>query len=444
MASSSQSTKIALWGYGGYGKELYRIISQVYGDIYQVTAIFDRAFEKGSEVYVDGIPVEPPDVLRESFQEGLFSAVLIGTFAPHFYDKMASQLELWDIPIVRLSGNADLVAAESLNDFWSMGFQVEDKGYRLERCQALYCFVDRHGTQELPVFYDGRGHVVRDMWDDSDLTVDLGMFNFATRVDIEPKTVVDLEGTYCAVARFWGKNYWHFTFQHLDQIAVMERAGFEGLYVLPDVSFAHELVELLGLSSNRIFWASEMQDGVVYRFETVLFLHQDDFKYRGNISAAPLVRIAKRIEERAVSGMDLDSYPKRLFVKRIGTRRLLGAEALLEKHGFTTVVPENLTVREQIRYYHAADVVLTPHGANSTNSIYMQPGSVFIEAFSRSWGFPMCVEALLEKDVHYLSVVAGYGPSESNADPNANYRVDSAVLEMAIRNAICLSETRKR
>ena len=443
MANSSQGTKIALWGYGEYGKELYRAIGQAYSDSYEVTAIFDRASGEEPGASVNGIAVESPEALRERFREGLFAAVLLGTLSPHVSNGMTSQLKSWGIPIVRLGGNADLVTAESLDGYRGTDLQVLDRGYRLEECQALYCFVDRHGTQELPVFYDGCGHVVRDMWDDSDLAIDPGMLNFPMRVDIEPKAAVVLEGTYCAVARFWGRNYWHFTFQHLDQIAVMELAGYTGRYMLPDVSFAHELVELAGLSSDRIFWTSEMQDGEVYRFETVLFLHQDDFRYRGGISAVPLMRAAVQIEERATSGMAVDTYPKRLYVKRIGTRKLVGAQTLLDKYGFTTIVPEELTVQDQIRYFHAADIVLTPHGANSTNSIYMQPGSVFIEAFSRSWGFPACVEALLKKGVHYLSVMAGYSPLEADTNPDADYYVDHSVLEMAIRNAISLSEARR-
>ena len=444
MASVGRSMKIALWGYGDYGKELLTAISQSYSELYQVTAVFDRAYGNKPGAYADGIPVESPDLLRERFREGLFSAVLLGTLGPQICVEMTSQLELWGIPTVRLAGCADLVAAHDLSCCVNAGFQVQDRGYRLEKCRALYCFVDRHGTQEIPVFYDGCGRVVRDMWDDSDLAIDPGILNFTMRVDIEPETAVALEGTYCAVARFWGRNYWHFTFQHLDQIAVMERAGYEGLYVLPDVPFAHELVALSGLSSHRVFWTSEMQDGVAYRFETVLFVHQDGFKYRGDICAVPLMRIATQIEERAVNGMDVGSYPKRLFVKRIGTRRLLGAQALLDKYGFTTMVPEKLTVQEQIRYFHAADIVLTPHGANSTNSIYMRPSSVFIEAISRSWGFPMCIEALLEKGVHYLSVMGGNGPLDPDANPYADYRINCAVLEMSIRDAISLSEVRRR
>lgn len=444
MASGKRRTRIALWGYGDYGKELHRAIGRSYGDSYQLTMIFDRIYGKGLGMIADGVPVESPNALRERFREGAFSAVLIGTLGPHVCAEMTSQLESWGIPIVRLAGCADLVSAEDLCGCANTGFQVQDRGYHLERCQALYCFVDRHGTQELPVFYDGRGHVIRDMWDDSDLAIDPGILNFMVRVDIEPEAAVALGGTYCAVARFWGRNYWHFTFQHLDQIAVMECAGYKGLYVLPDVPFAHELVELSGLTSDRVFWTSEMQDGVVYRFETVLFLHQDDFKYRGDTNAVPLMRIATQIEERAVNGIDIDSYPKRLFVKRIGTRKLEGAQALLDRYGFVTVVPEELTVREQIRFFHAADIVLTPHGANSTNCIYMQPGSVFIEAFSPSWGSPMCVEALLGKGVHYLPVEARYIPEEDrDADPYADFLVDPTVLEMAIRNAMSLSRARR-
>ena len=432
--------RIALWGFGDYGKALYATVNQSYRDLYQVVAVFDRAHETMADAPVDGVRVENPDALLGRFQEGAFESVLIGTLGTHVYLEMAEKLKAWGIPVVHLADCAELVAAEDFDSCIEAEIQLDDEGYCLAECLGIDCFVDRHGTQELLVFHDGRGRVVRNMWDDSDLANDPGLLNFAMRVDAEPIARVDLEGAYCAAARFWGKNYWHFTFQHLDQIAVMERAGFTGVYLLPQTPFSRELVELAGISVNRVLWTSDMQEGVAYRFEKVLFVYPDNYSFRGNVSASPLLRVASRIESNAVDGMDIDGYPKKLFVKRVGTRQLEGVQKSLDEHGFVTIVPDNLTVSEQIRFFHAANIVLAPHGANSTNSIYMRPGSVFIETFGRAWGFPMCVEALLAKGVRYLSVVEDLNRSDQNADRNANYRVSNTLLEMAISNAVRLAE----
>ena len=133
-------------------------------------------------------------------------------------------------------------------------------------------------------------------------------------------------------------------------------------------------------------------------------------------------------------------YHSRVFVRRIGRRKLLGAEELLRKYGFTPIVPEELSVREQMLYFHHADIVLCPHGANSTNSLYMRPGSVFIETFGKNWVYPSCIPTLFLGGVHYLPVVEWPIQSVDQTNGSVDYSIQPPLLEMAIQNAITITE----
>lgn len=177
------------------------------------------------------------------------------------------------------------------------------------------------------------------------------------------------------------------------------------------------------------------------RFERLFVLAQDhrDFDTFSRNSAPALMGAVNRIE--ASLPTLAHGLPKRLFVKRVGTRKLLGADELLERYGFVTVVPEELTVEEQIQHFHAADVVVTPHGANSTNSIYMRPGTAFVETFDRDWGYPWSDDLLLRKGVHYLPVVQARNVPVSSHSSDGDYRVSSPTLEHALRNAIRLAQS---
>ena len=74
----------------------------------------------------------------------------------------------------------------------------------------------------------------------------------------------------------------------------------------------------------------------------------------------------------------------RLYVSRRGTsyRRIVNEEEVLEAlapHGFTSIVPETLTLTEQARAFAGAEVVVGPLGSAVMNQIYCRPGTAVVE-----------------------------------------------------------------
>jgi capsular polysaccharide biosynthesis protein len=90
----------------------------------------------------------------------------------------------------------------------------------------------------------------------------------------------------------------------------------------------------------------------------------------------------------------------------------------LNKLGFHCVVLESLTVAEQAALFHSAKVIVAPHGAGLTNTVFCQPGTKIIEFFSPKY-VNVCYWSLANQvnlDYYYL-LGEGQNPPEG-VDPH--------------------------
>lgn len=75
---------------------------------------------------------------------------------------------------------------------------------------------------------------------------------------------------------------------------------------------------------------------------------------------------------------------KRIYVSRnkAKVRRILKEEILwrvLEKHGFTFVTLENMTIKEQAQLFSNARMIVSAHGAALANTVFCNPGTKILE-----------------------------------------------------------------
>jgi capsular polysaccharide biosynthesis protein len=70
-------------------------------------------------------------------------------------------------------------------------------------------------------------------------------------------------------------------------------------------------------------------------------------------------------------------------LRRVVNEDLL--EGWLESQGFKIVCPETLSFPEQVHLFRKARVVVAPHGAGLTNTVFMPPDSTVIELFPPSF-----------------------------------------------------------
>ncbi|MEG5066506.1 tetratricopeptide repeat protein [Microcoleus sp. B3-A4] len=81
------------------------------------------------------------------------------------------------------------------------------------------------------------------------------------------------------------------------------------------------------------------------------------------------------------------SYPKRIYISRSKARyrRVLNEEdvvEVLENFGFVSILPESLSLAEQIAHFYHAEVIVAAHGSGLTNTIFCSQGTKVIELVS--------------------------------------------------------------
>ena len=99
--------------------------------------------------------------------------------------------------------------------------------------------------------------------------------------------------------------------------------------------------------------------------------------------------------------------------------------------------PEELPVTEQMNDFRSADVVLCPHGANTTNSLYMRAGSPLNETFGKTWFCPCCVETAACSGVRYFPVTKTPDARQEMDGIFRDHTIDMQLLEQTVRGRSC-------
>ncbi len=411
---------IALWGYGYYGHDLEAIVSECWNDCYQITSILDARFSELSGSCP--IRIENPEEVGALYEKGIFDAVLIGIYDHQSASQVQSILKHKGIPILRLEEQKNYYSPDQFEHL-TPDIPFSRDGY------VLYLYPEQFlcTTPDPDVFFitDRKGRINDAYWDDYQKQSE-PVAQFGRPVLSFPETV--LNGDWCFLARLYSENYWHFTYEVLDKLWLMERAGFSGSYILPHTEAAESYTSFLGISRKRIFWTQDLERGKTYRFEK-LYCPVPCGKSRA--SAAPvLVEAAGEIIKQLPASTK--TYPDRIYVKRTGTRKLRLSQAVLDEYGFVTIIPEELSIEEQIRYFAHARVVLSPHGANTSNSLFMGKGTVLIETFPLHYSNPCCLETLALQDVAYLPITELHNVGKEDHGMYSDYSISKLQFRMAM------------
>jgi len=174
-------------------------------------------------------------------------------------------------------------------------------------------------------------------------------------------------------------NYYHWMIDYLTRLWPLENGGVTDYKLLVPAKmtpFQRQSLQLLGFSEDRL--VPFAQDH--WEIESLLIPSLAQ-AYRF------LPQACQWLQTKLLSTLDglEDSSPKKLFISRqlASKRRLLNEdqlwELLLGPAGFVRVFPETMTVADQARLFHGADVVVSPHGAGLTNILFMRRDTLVIE-----------------------------------------------------------------
>ena len=422
--------KIAIWGYGKYGRRMFESLTRFCSDEYDVVRVYDAAFQglKHTEGNM-ALQIHNPEELLEDYKNGLFEKVFISIV--YASQKPKQFLRENSIPELCLGGPEDLSPLSSFEQ-GIKPFEIDRAGYDFYVIKNLYGALANYESVGMMYLFDDNGRVVKEHRDQFDPEyTELYCYPFVLRRSKVEK--VFLEGQYCILTKKHSNNYWHFTYSNLEVVWLLEKAGFQGKYVVPDLEYGFELLRLLDVPSERIVPLSAFEHNKIYVFQEVFYVVNINPYGEDHVYGTPvLLEATEYIKKKLPVNPEL---PKKLYVKRIGKRKLLEADKVLAEYGFTTMIPEDYSVKEQMTLFYNADIVFCVHGANSTNCLYMRKGTVFIEAFSSYWMNRCNLFALAAEGINYLPACSLKTVRENKDGAFRDFTFPDLLLHMTIRNA---------
>jgi capsular polysaccharide biosynthesis protein len=194
-------------------------------------------------------------------------------------------------------------------------------------------------------------------------------------------------------------SYFHYLTDVLPRLALLEEleADVDLIYLPASLSFQRQLLELLGIPSERIIDADRVRH---LQAATLVVPGLPDV----DLKIPPWV--VAFLRDRLLPSASAPVPGRRLYITR-GSRR--GSRTVtneveileaLEPCGIAVIDPGAMPVAEQIRAFSEAELIIAPHGAALTNLAFASPGASVVELLAPDyvqgcyWKISDCVPGL--------------------------------------------------
>ena len=429
--------RIAIWGYGKYGRRMFESLTRFCSEEYEVVRVYDIAYRELKNTEGDlALPIHNPEVLPEDYKKGLFKKVLLCFTWYEVLIEPREFLKKHSIPELHLGSEDDFCPASCFEQ-GEKPFEIQQEGYSFYVLKNLYGAMANFESNELLYLFNSEGKVLQEHWGHWYARFNQHVYDYPFILKNNKTERIFFKGQYCILTKQAASNYWHFTYQCLDVVWLLEKAGYQGYYIVPNRNYCKELLHMLGVIQERIIPLSMFEHNKIYVFEEAFCVSfsAENEKYGTSV----LLQLAEEIKKK----LPVDkSLPKKIYVKRIGKRKLLGADELLAENGFTTVIPEDYSVQEQMTLFFNADIVFCVHGANSTNCLYMRKNTVFIETFSHQWMDEWNLYTLAAGKIHYLPISPLETVWFNDGGITKDYTIPDVLLQMVIQNAFLIDQAK--
>ena len=192
-----------------------------------------------------------------------------------------------------------------------------------------------------------------------------------------------IRGSVAVLTTRASDNYYHFLTDVLPRIVLLERSGIPvDLYLVNrSQPFQRDLLPRFGVPLDRVV-ESRLHPHIQAERLVVPALPDPNMQTPRWIVSA--------LRERLLPA-PLPPPNRKVYVGRgqkRHTRMVLNEPdvlAVLARRGVTALLPETLSVAEQIRAFAESDLVIAPHGAALTNIAFCSPGARVVELFAPSY-----------------------------------------------------------
>ncbi|MGK7894862.1 MAG: DUF563 domain-containing protein [Xenococcus sp. (in: cyanobacteria)] len=196
-----------------------------------------------------------------------------------------------------------------------------------------------------------------------------------------------LPGTSTVVSGPGANRYFHWLLDALPRIGILHQGGFKlseiDNFLIPKnkLNVVEESLKILGIDYS---CCQELHYSSCIQTENLILPSMPGRSGK----PAPWVRDFLRNSFLKVANEIPNAYPRRFFISRKETRRVLNESEILpvlQKYGIESVQPEKLSFLEQVALFARAELVVAPHGAALANLIFSPPTTSVIELFSPNY-----------------------------------------------------------
>ncbi len=194
-----------------------------------------------------------------------------------------------------------------------------------------------------------------------------------------------IEGSVAVLSGLSGNVYFHWMVDVLPRIELLRRSGRD----LAEIDwflvnscqhqFQRESLRMLGIPEEKVLESDRLP-----HIQATELIVPSFAGYLGWPSGWAIDFLRREFLKGIIPSYN---YPKRIYISRSKARyRRVLNEAdvveVLEGFGFVSILPESMSLQEQIAYFYHAEVIVAAHGSGLTNTIFCQAGTKVIELMS--------------------------------------------------------------
>ncbi|RYG74981.1 glycosyltransferase family 61 protein [bacterium] len=237
--------------------------------------------------------------------------------------------------------------------------------------------------------------------------------------------------TVGVIASYWGEGYFHWFFDALPRLELLQRSGIEiDKYIVnAEFEFQRESLRMLGIPEEK--WIVAQPGHHLEARQLVMPSLPARMGY--------LPRRSSEFLRSLMLPKEAPQQRKRIYISRqkAARRKLLNPqeiEPLLESYGFEAAFLEEMGVEEKAELFAGAEAVVALHGAGLSHLVFCPPEIPVIEMFSPHYFQPCYWNLASDNDLRYgfllgEDIGGGGGPND-----HPDIKIDPAKLETALEN----------
>lgn len=316
----------------------------------------------------------------------------------------------------------------NFNNPKSIGFQfIKDNHYYLQKKSEYLLYmsnVELIGANAYPIY---KNKVLFEITRD----------NYIKEIINKQDKIININELTFINAGQHSDNYFHFIIDMLSRfrfIENMDKSKYPQKFIIrTEQKFQLQYLELMGIDIGKII--SPKAD-TIYKIKEAIIPSYSSLTRWGFPNPEDIFYLRSKLINK---GCKLIESYKKIYISRKNAtqgRKIINEDKIiknLEKYNIEVLYLENYSVKEQISIFNNAELIIAPHGAGLTNTIYCNMNCVIIE-FISPYHFPPYFDFIYRALGLRTFYIKGSKISENSDLATQDYSVSLEKIENCLNN----------